>query len=36
MRMPLREIVRRSRLDGDAVFDVSGDRVASFEVVTKR
>jgi hypothetical protein len=35
VRMPVREIVRRSRLAGDAIFEVSGDRVASFEVVTE-
>src|SRR5260370_31865285 len=34
VRTPVREIVRRSRLDGHAIFPVTGDRVASFEVVT--
>jgi hypothetical protein len=35
VRTPVREIVRRSRLDGRAIFEVAGDRIASFEVVTE-
>ena len=35
VRTPVRELIRRGRLDGHAVFEVRGDRVISFEVVTK-
>ena len=34
VRTPVREIVRRSKLDGEARFAITGDRIASFEVVT--
>jgi hypothetical protein len=34
IRVPVREIVRRSELHGEAIFELTGDRVASFVVAT--